>query len=996
VNSGSLATAVLFMAQSKDYYRYIGVEILIRIIESGDGLDQVSPQKDFFYHTLVDMIDNYTSQQHAPDAAAPDDLLQRKISDRVAVMRRTADRLRKLKEPADSLDAATASAAAAAANDSSVSPLLPSSPVKSSLGKKTRRTTAPIVVAAMTGLRNSPLSLSARAAFDAKVANLEDDDAADAASAAAAQEAVASVVQALSPRGPRGSSKRAPRSSAAAADDGAPSAPSHELVDFEVPPPPPLPDSLRRGTVLPDDDAGDAELPPPLPDSALLPGTLAPPPPLPLPDVADSDDVDQFTLPRLKSSQPSRSASAETDVLVLRKAASLKTKKKRAGTEMLRSSPPRDGAVAAVAAADTDVKRSTSPPVARPTSVAPPPPRAKSSSSVRAEVAAAHAAAAAVAGTAAGASSGGDANAEELRQLKMRLMLAAGSMGTAQQALTSDDSWANQMALAKAQADYKSLQNKIAEVQQRAGSSAVVTTPISGGTVRAVKLTSTSRFSVRERTASIDAGTGQIADVKTAEEKGREERLLELIGSIAPSGAAAGAVAGGGGGAAAASASETAERSSETNGADSSLSRSESSTPSNSTRSPAPAEAQFVHGSFHSELTSSARSLADTDTADELGLVKPRPASSDGADARLLTDARQLKRMYAAQEILETEVRYVRCLESMVDNYKRELERSASTSAAAPSGPQSLASPAQIRTLFSNAQAILNTNRVLLNQVRARVGQWDAHSRLGDVFLRIADFFKIYIEYANNYDAAHEQFDQLIDSSEAFVRFCEAMELRDGLDLGLEDLLIMPVQRLPRYVMLLESLLKYTPAVHPDRDALQQAATKIQEISQQINDTNREVEQRRRVFEIQQSLALAPGQPGIVAPHRIFQRDAQAVYYDHETSRRRRVHVYLFNDLVLLTSAAARPANVVATCSLRTARTARISDQKGVRDGDDITNAMVLIDMSGTNPQQAASGGRHQHVLCWATPEERDAWLAAVDEAKAETIHAMISKNQMV
>jgi hypothetical protein len=28
-----------------------------------------------------------------------------------------------------------------------------------------------------------------------------------------------------------------------------------------------------------------------------------------------------------------------------------------------------------------------------------------------------------------------------------------------------------------------------------------------------------------------------------------------------------------------------------------------------------------------------------------------------------------------------------------------------------------------------------------------------------------------------------------------------------------------------------------------------------------------------------------------------------------------------------------------------------------------------------------------------ATPEERDAWLADVDEAKAETIHAMISKS---
>ena len=65
----------------------------------------------------------------------------------------------------------------------------------------------------------------------------------------------------------------------------------------------------------------------------------------------------------------------------------------------------------------------------------------------------------------------------------------------------------------------------------------------------------------------------------------------------------------------------------------------------------------------------------------------------------------------------------------------------------------------------------------------------------------------VYIEYANNYDAARDEFDRLSDN-ESFVRFCEAMELRDGLDLGLDDLMIMPVQRLPRYVMLLETLYK--------------------------------------------------------------------------------------------------------------------------------------------------------------------------------------------
>jgi hypothetical protein len=36
VRGGTLATAVLFMAQSKDYYRYIGVEILIRLCATGE------------------------------------------------------------------------------------------------------------------------------------------------------------------------------------------------------------------------------------------------------------------------------------------------------------------------------------------------------------------------------------------------------------------------------------------------------------------------------------------------------------------------------------------------------------------------------------------------------------------------------------------------------------------------------------------------------------------------------------------------------------------------------------------------------------------------------------------------------------------------------------------------------------------------------------------------------------------------------------------------
>jgi hypothetical protein len=980
----------------------------------------VAPQKDFFYHTLVDMIENYTAQHESQ----PDDVLQRKIADRVSVMKRTAERLRKLKD--DSSSTATSSTSSTAANAAATSPAAaagasaaaaiagasvagatpgPMTVARTSKSKKPRRTTAPVVVPSLA--RISPLSSSSvasRAEFDARVAGLEFDS----NDGPSQDELKTSIVNALSPRSARLAAKQARAAGGDDDDDdGALVVPSrvvNEVIDFVVPPPPPLPGSLRRnadGKLLfetgepppPPLPAETPKQPPPPSDDAVRP-----PPPLP----AEGDDGapgDQFTLPRMRprpapeasstpplptaapavatavaavadatpaspqatsaSPQASPAASPAPVAGSLPKPKSATLKKKR---DTLRHSPPREA---------DDAKRTNS---ARPTNAAPlPPSRAKSMTAPLSPAAPSD-------------------PAEELKQLKMRLMLAAGAMGTAQQAVATDDSWVNQTALAKAQAEYKELKEKISEAQLRTSTPVVMTKPISGRPANAplVKLmSSSSTNSVRQRTASIDEMTGHVADLKTAEEVGREEQLLALFGTISlppppplPKDPAS---------------PHTSEQSDEMRTSENGAFDSSGSSTPHTTASPAPMPVESKRSSADSveergaavglQGSSSARSVSVAD--DGTGATKQRPASSDGADARLLTDARQLKRMYAAQEILETEVRYVACLESMVENYKRELDRSAATNQHAPHGPQPLATTAQIRTMFSNAQAVLNTNRVLLNQVRARVGQWDAHSRLGDVFLRIADFFKIYIEYANNYDAAHEQLDQLIDSSEAFVRFCEAMELRDGLDLGLEDLLIMPVQRLPRYVMLLEALLKYTPAVHPDREALTSAVTKIQEISQQINDTNFEVEQRRRVFEIHQAVTFPPGHTGLAAPHRIFRRDSPATYYDSETSKRRRCHVYLFNDLLLLTNVVAKlsaPASMLAMSSLRTARTARIADQKGVRGGDDITNAMVVIDM-----QQNTSGG--QHVLCLSTPEERDAWLADVDEAKAETIHAMISKS---
>ena len=68
--------------------------------------------------------------------------------------------------------------------------------------------------------------------------------------------------------------------------------------------------------------------------------------------------------------------------------------------------------------------------------------------------------------------------------------------------------------------------------------------------------------------------------------------------------------------------------------------------------------------------------------------------------------------------------------------------------------------------------------------------------------------------------------------------------------LDLTDYLIMPVQRIPRYNLLLQDLVKNTPAEHCDYTDLCKARDRIQEIALFVNEQKRVVENLAQVSEI--------------------------------------------------------------------------------------------------------------------------------------------------
>lgn len=85
---------------------------------------------------------------------------------------------------------------------------------------------------------------------------------------------------------------------------------------------------------------------------------------------------------------------------------------------------------------------------------------------------------------------------------------------------------------------------------------------------------------------------------------------------------------------------------------------------------------------------------------------------------------------------------------------------------------------------------------------------------------------KIYVDYGVNYETGIKMFLLARNNSKEFAQWLRDQRGNELLDV--ESCLITPIQRIPRYKLLIEQLLKETPAEHPDFANLQSALAKIQ------------------------------------------------------------------------------------------------------------------------------------------------------------------------
>lgn len=277
----------------------------------------------------------------------------------------------------------------------------------------------------------------------------------------------------------------------------------------------------------------------------------------------------------------------------------------------------------------------------------------------------------------------------------------------------------------------------------------------------------------------------------------------------------------------------------------------------------------------------------------------------------------QQKRTKIVDEILSTEETYIKNLSGMLTIYKRIFEdwvdqvegkapsggasssargRARPVSAVVPKSPPTKFKREHLRVLFSNLQYVLPLNEQLYEEISKRHASWDEHQKIGDVFEKVAPYFKLYNEYSNNYEQALQLYDKMREKDLAFKNILDVAEAEAEMQgvLRFANLLILPIQRVPRYNLLINDLLRKTDPAHPDYLALQEACKMLEATANYLDKNIKEAENNKRLLKL-----AAEGASGLLASHRVLVREGTITASSEKKQKKFKLRLTLFNDLLV-------------------------------------------------------------------------------------------------
>ncbi|XP_047431850.1 FYVE, RhoGEF and PH domain-containing protein 4-like isoform X2 [Mugil cephalus] len=261
-----------------------------------------------------------------------------------------------------------------------------------------------------------------------------------------------------------------------------------------------------------------------------------------------------------------------------------------------------------------------------------------------------------------------------------------------------------------------------------------------------------------------------------------------------------------------------------------------------------------------------------------------------GGEAKDEENAEQ-KLYKIANELLQTERAYVARLHLLDQVFCSRLTEEAGSGSFPPD---------VIKNIFSNISSIYSFHsQFVLPDLENCICHWTESPGLGKVLVQHAPFLRMYADYIRNFDQAMELVRTWTERSSAFRNIIQDIQSQEVCgNLTLQHHMLEPVQRVPRYEMLLKDYLNKLPQENPDYEPAQKSLQAISMAATHSNSAIHQAENLKRLLEIHQMV----GDEEVVNPTNEFLREGRLLKLAARNTSAMERHLFLFNNFLLCCS----------------------------------------------------------------------------------------------
>uniref|UniRef100_A0A3Q2YXV2 FYVE, RhoGEF and PH domain containing 1 n=1 Tax=Hippocampus comes TaxID=109280 RepID=A0A3Q2YXV2_HIPCM len=325
----------------------------------------------------------------------------------------------------------------------------------------------------------------------------------------------------------------------------------------------------------------------------------------------------------------------------------------------------------------------------------------------------------------------------------------------------------------------------------------------------------------------------------------------------------------------------------------------------------------------------------------------------------------QQRVFHIANELLHTEISYVSKLHLLDQVFCARLLEEARSRSSFPCDV--------IHGIFSNICSIhCFHQQFLLPALQKRMEEWDSNPRIGDILQKLAPFLKMYGEYVKNFDRAMELVNTWMERSALFKSIIHDIQRDERCaNLTLQHHMLEPVQRIPRYELLLKDYLHRLPEDAPDYKDAQKSLELIATAAEHSNAAIKKMERMRKLLKVYELLG---GEEDIVNPTNELIKEGHILKLSNKNGTSQDRYLILFNDRLLY-----------CVPKLRL-----IGQKYGVRARIDV-DGMELKEMSSAAVPRTflVSGKQRSLELQARTEDEKRDWIQAIQATIQRHEHTM-------